>query len=276
MNKETQLWYLKAKGRIKGPFASGLISKNILLGRIHPDDLLSQDKEIWRKASSIREVMPDVIKHRHEANYKERLKAARRWADERDEIRETDADGKQKVYIPRKKITHLQIKTTGILGVIGLIIVFSGLIFAVFKFTPEDPLAQINCSAAGGDGVVFDGCHLQRKDFSQRSLKGSSFKNTLLKNTLFKKSQLQASQMDYANLSHADLSGANLTRASLRAVDLRSAILNGTIFTKADLSYADLSGAKASNIKFTGTILANTIWFDGSICNKESIGTCLK
>ena len=108
MNKETQLWYLKAKGRIKGPFASGLISKNILLGRIHPDDLLSQDKEIWRKASSIREVMPDVIKHRHEANYKERLKAARRWDDELDVIRETDVDGKQKVYIPRKKNTHLQ------------------------------------------------------------------------------------------------------------------------------------------------------------------------
>ncbi|MCW8931093.1 MAG: pentapeptide repeat-containing protein [Gammaproteobacteria bacterium] len=275
MNKETQLWYLKAKGRIKGPFASGLISKNILLGRIQPNDLLSQDKENWRKASSIREIMPDVIKHRNDANYKERLKAARRWADERDEVRELDVNGEEKIYTPRKKVTHLKIKTTGILGLIGLIVLFSGLIFALFMFTPDDPLAQIDCSAKAQNDIVYDGCHLQRKDFSNQSLKNSSFKNSLLQNTHFVKAQLQESHLDYANLSHSDLSGANLTQASLRAVDLRSAVLVGTIFTKADLSYADLTGAKASKIKITGTKLAHTIWFDGRVCAKESVGRCL-
>ncbi len=276
MNKETQLWYLKANGRVKGPFAAGLISKNILLGRINPNDLLSKDKEVWRKASTIREVMPDVIKHRNEPNYKERLKAARRWADERDEVREVDSDGKEKVYTPRKKITHLQIKTTGYLGMIGIGVFLSGLILAIFMFTPEDPLAQIDCSAPAKDGIIFDGCHLQRKDFSQLSLRNSSFKNTLLQNTQFIKTALQTSILDYANLSHSDLSGANLTNASLRASDLRGAILNGTIFTKADLSYADLTGAKASSIKLTGTKLANTLWFDGRVCSKASIGRCLK
>lgn len=275
MNNESQLWYLKVKGRVKGPFATGLISKNILLGRIHPNDLLSQDKELWRKASSIREVMPDVIKHRHDPNYKERLNAARRWADEREEVREVDAGGNEKIYTPRKKITHLKIKTTGLLGIIGLIVVLSGLILALFKFTPDDPLAQIDCSAKGQDAVIFDGCHLQRKNFSELSLRNSSFKNTLLQNSQFKNSNLQAAQMDYANLSHADLSGANLTGASLRAVDLRGAVLNTTNLNKADLSYADLTGAKASKIKLTDTKLANTIWFDGSICDKESIGRCL-
>lgn len=275
MNKETQLWYLKANGRVKGPFATGLISKNILLGRIHPNDLLSQDKELWRKASSIPEIMPEVIKQRHEANYKERLRAARRWADERSEVREVDASGKEKIYTPRKKITHLKIKTTGVLGILSLILVFSGLITAIFMFTPENPLAQIDCAAKGRDGIIFDGCHLQRKDFSNLSLKGSSFKNTLLQNSRFNKAHLQASQLDYANLSHADLTGANLTGASLRAADLRGAVLRGTIFTKADLSYVDLTGAKASKIKLTGTILANTIWFDGSVCNKKSVGRCL-
>ncbi len=276
MNKETQLWYLKVKGRVKGPYATGLISKNILLGRIHPNDMLSHDKNAWRKASSIREVMPDVIKHRNDPNYKERLRAARRWADERGEVREVDASGNEKIYKTRKKVTHLQIKTTGILGILSLILIVSGLIVALFLFTPDDPLAQINCAANGQDGVVFDGCHLQRKDFSAKSLKNSHFKNTLLTNSRFKKAQLQFSQMDYANLSHADLSSANLTGASLRAVDLRGANLNSTIFTKADLSYADLTGARASGVKLTGAILANTIWFDGSVCAKASIGRCLK
>lgn len=276
MNKETQLWYLKTKGRIKGPFTTGLISKNILLGRIHPDDMLSRDKESWRKASSIRAVMPDVIKHRNESNYKERLKAARRWADEREQMREIDADGKEKIYTLRKKTTHLKIKTTGILGIVGIIGIISSLIAALFLFTPDDPLAQIKCATIPQDDVVFDGCHLQRKDFSHLSLKRSSFKNALLKNTSFKKSYLQFSQMDYADLSHADLSGANLTKASLRAADLRGAILKSSIFTKADLSYADLTGSNASGIKLTGTILANTIWFDGSLCDKKSVGRCLR
>lgn len=275
MNQDSQLWYVKVKGRVKGPFASGLISKHILLGRIHPDDLLSQDKEIWRKASSIREVMPDVVKQRNDPNYKERLNAARRWADERGEVREIGQDGKEKIYTPRKKVTHLKIKTTGVMGILTMVAIFSALVYAMFVFTPDDPLAQIDCSAVGQDGSQFDGCHLQRQDFSRKSLKSSSFKNALLQSTHFRSANLENSQWDYANMSHTDLSQANLTSASLRAVDLRGARLSGTIFTRADLSYADLTGAKASNIQLTETILANTIWFDGRVCHKESVGRCL-
>lgn len=276
MNKETQLWYLKSKGRTTGPFASGLISKNILLGRIHLDDLLSQDKNTWRKASSIAEVIPEVIKHRHQANYKERLKAARRWADERQEIREVDVSGNARVYTPRKKITHLKIKTTGIGGIIALIVVISSLLLLIFFLTPEEPLVNIDCSAAAQDGNIYDGCHLQRHDFSNSSLKHSSFKNTLLKSSRFNQSQLQGSNMDFANLSHADLSATDLSDASLRAVDLSGALLKRTNFTNADLSYADLTNAKAIKLKLAGAILANTIWFDGSVCDKKSIGQCLR
>lgn len=274
MNNETHLWYRKVNGRIKGPYTTGLISKNILLGRIHPSDLLSQDKSFWRKASSIQEVMPDVIKQRNQPNYNERLKAAKRWADERETVREMSDDGQEKHYEPRKKVTYLRVKTTGILGIFSIVTIISGLIYAMFMFTPDDPLAKINCSAQGWEGIIFDGCHLQRKNFSNLNLKGSSFKNALLQNTQFKQSNLQNSNLDYANLSHADLSFANLTGASLRAADLRGVSLNAVNFSKADLSYADLTGAKASKIKLTGTILSNTIWFDGSICHKESIGRC--
>ncbi|MCU7833733.1 MAG: pentapeptide repeat-containing protein [gamma proteobacterium symbiont of Taylorina sp.] len=275
MSQDNQLWYVKEKGRVKGPFTSGLISKNILLGRIHPDDELSQDKKNWRKASSVHSVMPDVIKNRHEPNYKERLRAARRWADERGEIREVRTNGEEKIFSPRKKMTHLGIKTSGVLGIFAFIIIVSAMLYAMFHFTPDDPVTQIDCASAGENGSIFDSCHLQRRNFSKRSLKEASFKNTLLQNSHFKQSSLQNSQFDYANLSNADLSHANFTQASLKAVDLSNTILTATIFTKADMSYANLTGAKGSKVKFSGANLSNAIWFDGRICAKGSVGQCL-
>ncbi len=275
MHQDSQLWYVKENGRIKGPYATGLISQNILLGRIHPNDLLSQDKEIWRKASSISDVMPEVIKNRHEPNYKERLRAARRWADERGEAREVNSDGQEYAYSPRKKVTRLGIKTTGLFGIIFLIAVITGFIYAMFIFTPDAPVSQIDCASAGQDGSIFDNCHLQRRDFSRRSLKASSFKNTLLQHSRFRQSNLQHSQFDYANLSNSDLTRADFSGASMKAADLRGAVLNDAVFTEADMSYADLTGAKAAKIKLTGTKLGNTIWFDGHVCAKESVGSCL-
>ena len=275
MSQDSQLWYVRDGRHIRGPFASGLISKDILLGRIHPNDELSQDKKKWREASTVHEVMPDVIKHRHESNYKERLRAARRWSDERGEVREKDENGEEKIYLPRKEVTHLGIKTTGVVGITIFVIALITFVYTVFVFTPDEPIVKIDCTIAGVDGSLFDSCHLQRRNFSQRSLKGSSFKNSLLQNSQFIKSALQNSQFDYANLSNADLSYANFTQASLKAVDLGNTILNGTIFSNADLSYANLSGAKASNVKFTDTNLANAIWFDGRVCAKKSIGQCL-
>ncbi len=276
MNTESQLWYVKVKGKVKGPFATGLISKDILLGRIHPSDLLSQDREVWRKASTIREVLPEVIKYRNEPNYKERLRAARRWADERDTVREIDDNGQSKHYQPRKKVTHLRIKTTSIVGLLGVAAIISGIIFVMFMFTPDNPLAKIDCFAPIAAGASFDGCHLPRKDFSRLNLKSISLKNALLKNTRFTYTDLSGSHLDYANLSHADLSHAKLIQASLRAADLRGAYLNATDLSQADLSYADLSGAKAARINLSGTLLNQTIWFDGQVCKKGSVSQCQK
>ena len=274
MSHDNQLWYIRRKGKIKGPFPTGLISKQILLGRVHPSDMLSQDKQTWRKASSIREVMPEVLKYRNEDNYKERLRAARRWADERGEVREVDGDGKELVYHPRKKITHLRIKTASMLGMVSFFAIVAAIIYAMFVFTPDKPLDIIDCNATGEDGSVFDGCHLQRRDFSRLSLKNSSFKNALLQSSRFAETDARESHFDYANLSLSDLSHADFSHASLKAADLRGADLRGTDFSGADLSYADLTHAKGRGIKLSGAKLDSTIWFDGKICAKQSIGRC--
>ncbi len=275
MNQDNQLWYIRRKGRITGPFTAGLISKQILLSRVHPSDMLSQDKQTWRKASSIRDVMPEVLKHRNEDNYKERLKAARRWADEREEIRETDKEGNQLIYQPRKKITHLKIKTVSVLGLLSVVAVIGVIIYAMFVFTPDNPFLNIDCADKGQEGSIFDGCHLQRRNFSGLNLSHSSFKNTLLQSSYFSHSKLTDSSLDYANLSLSDLSGADFSNASLKAVVLRGANLNNTDFSGADLSYADLTHAKAAGIKLTGAKLSNTVWFDGKVCARNSVGRCL-
>ncbi len=274
MSHDNQFWYIRRKGKIKGPFPTGLISKQILLGRVHPSDMLSQDKQSWRKASSIPEVMPEVMKYRNEDNYKERLMAARRWADERGEVRELDKNGNEQVYQPRKKITHLRIKTASILGVLSVFGIVAALIYIMFVFTPDKPLDFIDCNATGQDGSIFDGCHLQRRDFSKLSLKKSSFKNALLQSSRFSGANVQESTFDYANLSLSDLSYANFSRASLKAVNLSGANLTGSDFTRADLSYADLSHARGRGIKLIGAKLSNTIWFDGKVCAKQSVGRC--
>ena len=275
MSSDSQLWYIRVSGEIKGPFASGLISKNILLGRIHPNDEISKDKQIWHKASSLNEVMPDIMKHRHEANYKERLKAAIRWSDERGEVREKNDKGDETIYIPRRNITHIGIKTTGILGTIAFVLVILFFVYIIFIFTPDEPEVQIDCSLQGQDNSIFDNCHLQNRNFSQRSLKGSSFKNTLLKNSSFKDSSMQNSQFNYANLSNANLSNANFSMASLKGADLSNAILYEANFTQADMSYVNFTGAKIAKIKLAATNLSNAIWFDGRICSAQSIGKCL-
>ncbi len=276
MKKEAQLWYIKRKGQIKGPFPTGLMSQNILLGRIHPDDQISLDKQLWKKASSVKEVMPDVIKHRDDPNYKERLKAARRWADERQHVRQVGANGKERIFKVRKKMTHLGIKTLSPLGIISVSLVLMMFVGIFFVFTPEQSSTEIDCQARATDNGIYDSCHLQRKIFNQVSLKNSSFKNALLQNSQFKGADLRQSQLDYANLSMADLSLANMSQSSLKAVDLRGANLYRADLSHTDLSYADLTGANGKEVKLTGAILKNTIWFNGQICNKASVGRCKK
>ncbi len=215
--------------------------------------------------------MPEVLKYRNEDNYKEHLRAVRRWADE---SREVDGDGKEQVYQPRKKITYLRIKTVSMLGMVSFFAIVAAIIYAMFVFTPDKPLDIIDCNATGQDGSVFDGCHLKRRDFSRLSLKNSSFKNALLQSSRFAETDARESHFDYANLSLSDLSHADFRRASLKAEDLRGVDLTGADFSQAALSYADLTHAKGRGIKLIGAKLDSTVWFDGKICAKQSVGHC--
>lgn len=64
-----------------------------------------------------------------------------------------------------------------------------------------------------------------------------------------------------ANLDQLDLTNANLQRANLKRAKFRKATLLG----------ADLSGANIMGTNFEGAM-----WIDGTICQKGSIGLCIK
>lgn len=265
-------WYWKKDGRVKGPFAAGLIQKYILLGRVHPNDLMSQDKEYWRKAAQIPALIPEVFKHRGEENYEERLKAARRWAEDRLSVR----DDMDKVdFSPPRKNIHIPIKTLGWKSIIFWLCVFCGVLLAAFYFTPEKTTITVDCQAKITAKGNFSGCHFRNRVLARLDLNHIILENSQLPGSDFSDAILSYAQLSYSNMNGADLSRTRLDHANLKGVNLKKTILHNTDFSYANLSYADLRGARVKNINFKQTDLSGTIWFNGSTCAQGSIGRCL-
>lgn len=51
-------WYTRRDGVVRGPFATGDITRYILLGRIRLDDELSRDRRSWSPANSLPGLLP--------------------------------------------------------------------------------------------------------------------------------------------------------------------------------------------------------------------------
>ena len=266
------LWYWKKNGKVTGPFAEGMIQQYIILKRVHPNDLMSQDKENWSKVASIPALIPDVIKHKSDENFDERLKAAKRWADDRGKVR---GDESSEGFIPRKKITHIGISTMGWTSIAIFIVFIMAIVFAFFYFTPENQSKQINCYNQPAKKIVFNGCELSGKNFSKQMIQYASFKNAHMNNINLSQSILSYSQMQYSDLSHSNLTASKLDHVNLTAAILTGAILHRTDFSYANLNYANLKGAKVKNINLTGASLSKTIWFNGKTCAQGSVGRCL-
>lgn len=71
--------------------------------------------------------------------------------------------------------------------------------------------------------------------------------------------------------SQCDKRGADLSGADLQRADLSRADFSGADLTEANLWRATLSGAKLD-----GAILKGASWWEGTICNDQSIGKCWK
>lgn len=287
---------------IKGPFPSGLVSRYVLLGRMLLTDEVSVDREIWRPVNEVAELIPEImLGDDNDPAARERLNAARRWADERlahdrradqppnPEFQSRRA-GERRQSEPAVIVQHRVAKTKrstdekdmqipqptrryGIFITVGSI----GLFALTFFFIPRDESQNTlrDCLSAAQPQVEWSGCKMEGAQLDRANLQGAHLREAILngaslQQTNFKGADLSYAELNFSNLSMADMSGTLLLGASLQGANLTNTNLRA-----ANLSYADFSGADLSSAQLEGALLDNAIWIDKSRCAPQSVGRCL-
>lgn len=284
--KETQNWYVRRGKEIKGPFPAGLISRYILLERISERDEVSHDRQEWLRIVDVPGLVPDVI-HLARANpgdeeAQQRLAAARRWADERREVKGTppqdgerrsnsamvfshpsrDADGRPTSFISRRDYL-----------VVAVILV---ILVAIPFLVPSGPKpSDPQCEAPPAAGINWSNCRLEGRQYPNADLAGATLRNANLTGTVLRAANLAGADVSYANLTLANLRGANLRQANLKGATLRNTDLSHANLENADLSYADLSTVDLGSVVLSGARLDYAVWGGGVVCMPGSVGECV-
>lgn len=284
-------WYLRRQNKVSGPFPHKQLQQSILLGRVGLNDEVSQDKQEWQAIRGVTELVPSILNSdQSDPQARERLAAARRWADDRRGERR-DVSDQSRIGPGRREpeahdelahryhresvlgeIKHRREKLLGSAVVVLVVLLAGGI--AGFIWVPKAvPGAQCNAKAA--PAVNWDNCYL----VGLQQL-----------NTNMQKAQLSAANLQAANLFGSNLNGANVTytdfsRGNLSFVDLQNSNAKGANFTGADLSHANLSQADMSYANFrhaklnetnlSKTTLDHAIWIDGKTCLPNSVGKCV-
>jgi len=306
--KLQNLWYVRRGEQISGPFPEKWISRDLMLGRLSPDDSISLDKLNWIALGERADLMPEVASGVPAAEAvppdwsDERRRARFRWADERRLLdRRAAGDGGQdargegdkrrhrdrrspesaEVLLMRQRHAELEqalkARRDRYFGVGLALILFLGLaIWAVARLTPVNPVqvtlahATPDCRAPAAPQVNWGGC-----DKGGAWLRGVDLGSAVLTAARFNTANLTLARLSYANLARADLSYANLDGALLQAANLQQANLSYAELKQADLRLADLRGARLEAANLTGAMLGQAIWVDGRECKEGSVGACL-
>jgi uncharacterized protein YjbI with pentapeptide repeats len=289
---ERRLWFLRRNGEVKGPFLSAQITRNILLGRLRPNDEISPDEETWQEVSQHRELYPDVMQE--DSVDKKKLEIAKIQADERvsdqrrqkenmaqerrrtRERRGTESDvmiahrenRKELNDVYKSRFNHPKLPTFSIIFSVFVIILFG------FVLNPEKQEIMVDCSTPANIGVNWSNCSFIHLNAENQDMKSSNLKDAVLNESKLLGVNLSDSDMAYAEIRASDLSYANLERVRLIGANLEKTDLRYANLKDADLSYADLSGAKLAGANTINTRFDNTIWTNGQLCKKGSIGTC--
>lgn len=260
------------------------------------DDEISVDEHNWQTIDKHRELFPEVLQE--EPIDPERLEIARIQVDERiSEKRRQKLDEAQQMAEERRKtrerrgtesevmVRHrdninslnktykkkLKRPKLPLFSIILLVIV---MVTFGFLLTSNQNKNMTDCSVAANKGVNWQNCifvnlEAENQNLEQSNLTDAKLNNAKLLGVNFSGSNLAYAEITASDLSYANLEGAKLIGASLVKTDLRYANLKD-----ADLSYADLTGAFLAGANMSNTKLDNTIWIDGQVCNKGSVGTC--
>ncbi len=276
-------WYTRQRSEVRGPFPAGLITRYILLGRLQIEDEVSQDGTKWRQIRYVMELIPDVMRGDIDDPFgKERLEAAKRWADERGEeslpLSERRSSESSKVLDHRDYRTQWKQRKKSQprnwIAVVMVLVVLLVMVVVGFNYTPSEPLAAPDCSAAPAAGVNWRNCTLQGAQLKGFNLRGAEINSANLAGSQLSEVVLSAANLSYSNLSLSDLSAADLSQAKLVGANLRGSDLSGANLRGADLSYANLTEAKLDGAHLQDAHLDQAIWIDGRICATGSVGRC--
>lgn len=293
------IWYTRREGKVSGPFAAGLVSRNILLGRLAIEDEVSNDKESWRPISKVPELIPEVMKGDQDDPFvHERLLAAQRWADERlqsdrrvgedpaesakwqrraGDRRENELDEVLEHRGILRKRTFAMNRDNTLVGWVLLLLILGGIGwvgFYAYEHRPEQVV--IDCLSKPLPNANWQNCVLQGSRLNAVDLSGAILRNTDLTGSQMQSAMLANVNADFTNMSLGKLANADFSLASLVGANLRGADLRNTNLQNANLSFANLTGANLDGANLQGAILHKAIWTDGITCAEGSVTVCNK
>ena len=290
---EKRYWYVRRHGRISGPYSTGLIKRQVLLGRIGDDDELSHDQHGWKHLTQLKELVPSVMQaDPDDPVAMQRLQAARRWADDREfthpafnlsgEIVERRGDGSavfphhadhgqvisEKLHNKKREKWNNNFFALLLVLLVATVV---GYYFSIARPVSDKP---VDCFAAAAPGVNWNNCFMQGASLSAQDLHGSTMMNANFTGADLSRADLSRSDLSYTSLLMANAAAARLHAAKMVGVNLRGANLSNADLSNADLSYANLSSAEISGADFSGALLGNARWVDGRICAAGSVTEC--
>ncbi|MBD3609869.1 MAG: pentapeptide repeat-containing protein [Gammaproteobacteria bacterium] len=276
--------YTRRGEEISGPFPAGQITRYILLGRVRLDDELSEDQISWKRVSGWDNIVPDVLNlDMSIPENREKLEAAKRWADERRVGRE---DGKQERRAPETEeivhyrevreqvIEHSRRPLHGTLFLLLTLTVVATILWFAYLYTPSDDYAVADCQAPAGPGVVWNNCNMDGRSLHAADLSSAHIENASLNLAKADKANFTSSKLSYSSFNSASLQDANFSSAQMVGASLRNSDLRGANLNNANLAYADLTDALLEGTDLKGVILDHAYWIDGTKCAPGSKGEC--
>ena len=293
---ERRLWFVRKNGEVKGPFLTAQISRNILLGRLKTDDEISVDEQNWQTIAKHRELFPEVMQNeqvdqeqlelariqvdeRVSDKRREKQNKAQKMAEERRKTRERRGTESEQMVRHRENINTLnatykknlkrpKLPVASIILLVFVIVAFG------FVLTSNQNKQVVDCSVPAGIGVNWQNCHFVSLEAENQTLEQAVLSDAKLNNARLLGANLTSSNMAYAELKESDLSYANLEGARLIGANLAKTDLRYANLKNANLSYADLTGAFLAGANMVNAQFDNTIWVDGQVCKKGSVGSC--
>lgn len=294
-SKAHQLWFLRHRGKVTGPYPLGLIKRYIILNRISDDDELSFDQENWRPFKQFPELAVETLNINPDDSFaRQRLLAARRWADERvgndnglaktgdidrrspDLAKEVTIHNKRRAYFKLLKDRKRRLRSIQwLVSVFILVMVIAASYYVLTRSKPPaDDRELSECHSSPHSAIKWNNCQLEGLVFPHAELAKAEMKNMNLSGAVLNHSRLSGADLSYSIMSFIDLSSSDLTGAILIGANLRGADLTRAKLVNADLSYADLMGADLTEADLSGAKLDHVKWLNGYICKPGSNGEC--